>query len=193
MENKEDKLLEKKYKVLTETSPDCIKLFEPTGELIYINPAGISEHRLESLENALNKKWSPIDSVVDSDKEKFKEAMQKATTEGKTTTIEIKHTSEGANREFCLETVAPIKDEIGNVVGIFGVSRDISQIKKTEEELYKIKENLQKQVESRTKEIQEKLNELEKLNKMFVGRELKMVDLKQKLDNCLEEMSENLT
>lgn len=126
---------EGRYRTLAETSPDCIKLFDVHGKLIYINPGGLHEHRLKDLEEA--KRFNFIDGIIEEDRAKFAEALQKAS-KGILNTIEIRHTSEGADRTACLETMAPVRDANGKVTCVFGVSRDISELK----ELEHVKESL---------------------------------------------------
>jgi len=123
---------EEKYKSLVETSPDCIKLFDLEGKLQFINKGGLDEHGLKNVAEA--KKWSALDTVIEEDRKGFEKAFADAKI-GKTTTLEVRHTKEGANREACLETVAPVKDAQRKIVGIFGVSRDITKFKKLEAEL----------------------------------------------------------
>jgi hypothetical protein len=48
-------------------------------------------------------------------------------------------------------------------------------------ELEELTKNLEKQVAQRTNELQEKLKELERFQKFAIGREIKMVDLKEKI------------
>ena len=55
-------------------------------------------------------------------------------------------------------------------------------------ELKDLAESLEKQVEQRTKELQEKIEELEKFNKLAVGRELKMIGLKEEIKELKEEL-----
>ena len=64
------------------------------------------------------------------------------------------------------------KGEEGEVVGYFFGVFDLTEIKKKEEEL------------------QEKMEELEKFNRLAVGRELKMIELKEEIKKLKEE-SEN--
>lgn len=171
----------KKYQVLTETSPDCIKLFDTKGKLLYINPGGLYEHGLESLEDALTQNWQAIETVVEKDRPKFEEAMKKAVEDGLISTIEIEHNDTVKTRDFCLETIAPVKDDTGNIIGIFGVSRDITEMKKAEAEINRSKTNLETEIEARTKELKNKVEELERMNKIMVNRELKMIELKEKM------------
>ncbi len=48
-------------------------------------------------------------------------------------------------------------------------------------ELKELADSLELQVQERTKELREKINELERFQKLSVGRELKMIELKEKL------------
>ncbi|MFH1783238.1 MAG: ATP-binding protein [Candidatus Omnitrophota bacterium] len=120
---------EEKYRTLTETSPDCIKLFNLKGELVFINKGGMKEHRLKDMEEA--KKWSLLDGIIEEDKDNFKNAFNEAV-RGNISTVEIRHTEEGSVREECRETMAPVIGEDGRIEYIFGVSRDISDIKSLE-------------------------------------------------------------
>jgi hypothetical protein len=55
-------------------------------------------------------------------------------------------------------------------------------------ELKEIAKNLDEQVKKRTGELQEKVQELEKFQKIAVGRELKMIELKKKIRELEEEL-----
>ncbi|MFH0891366.1 MAG: MASE3 domain-containing protein [Candidatus Falkowbacteria bacterium] len=118
---------EEKYKALAETSPDCIKLFDPEGKLLYINKAGLEEHGLKSIEEAMD--WDYFGCMVEKDRGKFRKTFENALG-GETNTIEIEHTPEGANRDVCLETMTPVRNKKGEVGAVYGVSRDISDLKK---------------------------------------------------------------
>lgn len=144
-EKKEFNIIEEKFRVLTETSPDCIKLFDIKGNLLYINPGGLKEHGLKNLKEALNKNWLAVETLVEEDKAKFSKALKDAA-KGKVSVIEIRHTKDGSDREVCLETMAPVKDDSNKIIGIFGVSRDISGSKQIERELKKAKEESERKL-----------------------------------------------
>ena len=67
--------------------------------------------------------------------------------------------------------------------------RDITQRKKTENELRIYHENLAETVKERTRELTAKINDLETFNKAFVGREMRMIELKKIIGELEEEMT----
>ena len=101
-------------------------------------------------------------------------------------------------------TAAPLNDLKGNIIGAIETMQDLTERKEAEEELKKLtkhldekvkirtkelkklNEELEQKVKDRTKDIQSKMEELERWNKLAVGRELKMVELKRRI-NKLEE------
>lgn len=72
------------------------------------------------------------------------------------------------------------KDEIGTLASIF--DQMIVSIKDSRAQLEAHSKTLERQVADRTHELQEKLDELERTNKLMVGRELKMTEMKKELD-----------
>ena len=71
------------------------------------------------------------------------------------------------------------KDEIGQLANSF--NKMTLELKKSKAELEKYSKNLEEQVKSRTKELQSKVYELEKFNKLTIGREMRMVELKKRI------------
>ncbi len=54
-------------------------------------------------------------------------------------------------------------------------------LKASEEELHRLNEDLEQRVKQRTAELEAKNAELHKMNRLFVGRELRMVELKERI------------
>ncbi len=59
--------------------------------------------------------------------------------------------------------------------------QEIAERKRAEEELSRLNEELEERVRERTKELELRNYELEQMNKVFIGRELKMAELKEKI------------
>ena len=73
------------------------------------------------------------------------------------------------------------KDKEGNLIGYFLGMIDISSLKELQYEM-------ETKVEERTKELQGKIEEMEKFQKLAVGRELKMIGLKEEIKKLKEEL-----
>ena len=72
-------------------------------------------------------------------------------------------------------------DSEGNAIKAIGFTQDISKLKETTIELEEHKNHLEELVQERTKELEEKNKELERFNNLFVGREHRIIELKEKI------------
>ncbi len=134
------------FDTLTQYSPDCIKLFDTEGKLMFINKEGIREHGYKNIDEALKRGLEGIlEGMTSESATAFKKAFA-AALHGKVASAEIEHTIEGSDREFCLESVTPIRDNSGKISGIIGISRDVSEHRKEEEILRRSEERLRLEV-----------------------------------------------
>jgi len=78
----------------------------------------------------------------------------------------------------------------GKVVKIQGTFQEITELKRAEIELLSLNQELEKRVCERTKELEKTNQELARMNKLFVGRELRMIELKNSI-KALEEIVKN--
>jgi PAS domain S-box-containing protein len=74
-----------------------------------------------------------------------------------------------------------VRDENGKVIGYQSSVVDITDRKHKEEEIRELNENLEHMVKERTAELSETIDLLEETNRAFVGRELRMVELKEQI------------
>ena len=86
-----------------------------------------------------------------------------------------------------LDTKIDVKsrDEIGELAGAFRQMMD--DLKKSRAKLEQYSKDLERQVANRTKELQAKMEDLERFNKLAVGRELRMVELKKRIKELEEQ------
>ncbi len=73
------------------------------------------------------------------------------------------------------------KNEEGEMIGYFISIIDVS-------ESVNFQKKLEEEVERKTQELQEKVEELENFHKIAVGRELKMIELKEEIQRLKEEL-----
>lgn len=92
------------------------------------------------------------------------------------------------------ETLRRRNLELGKARAVIEESRGVLEIKvrARTRELRMLADSLEKQVKERTKALQERIKELEKFQKLIVGRELKMVELKKEMKRLKEELEEKL-
>lgn len=64
---------------------------------------------------------------------------------------------------------------------VSSIATNITELKKTEQELIKLKDNLQKQVEEKTRLLQERVIELERFQKAAIDREFRIKELKEEI------------
>ena len=67
---------------------------------------------------------------------------------------------------------------------------DITESLKNEKELEEFRNYLEKSVKERTTELEQKNKDLEEFNELFVGRELRIKELKDKVKELEEKLNE---
>jgi len=168
--NDKKESFDEKFEILTNTSPDCIKLFNLENKVEYINPSGLKEHGFKSLDEAIGFDWTK--TVVPEQRGEVLRKIQESIREKKVITIDVKHLHESSDREWCSMSISPVFNAQGEVEYFIGISRDISDRKKMEEE------------------IREYAAEQESINKSMIGRELRMVELKEENEKLKKELAD---
>ncbi len=102
--------------------------------------------------------------------------------------MELLH-PDGSHR-FMIARGEAIRNETGQVEMLRGTLQDITERKKREEEIRSLNAELEKRVRERTVELEKKNVELERFNKVFVGRELRMIELKKQIEKLEKELEE---
>jgi PAS domain S-box-containing protein len=162
------KEFEEKFKFLFDNAADSMVILDDKGKFIQINKK-VKEILGYEEKDLIGKKFT--ETIILTNKSKliaFKNFIKRmAGFEIKPYEIEIiKKNGDMVIGEINASTIK--KD--GKIIGDMVIIRDITEKKKAEEELRRSKEELQSKVE-----------ELEKFNKMTIGRELRMIELKRRI------------
>jgi len=156
---------EEKHRILLEESSDPIFSLSAEGNYLYVNPAfskGVGKPVEEIIGHTL---W---DVFQKEEADRRFAALSRVFSQGKPETIEVKVPGATGDRHL-MTIITQIKDSKGNILSAICSSRDITQLKKTENtlremaalledqkhELQQINETLEQRVMERTEELQE--------------------------------------
>ncbi len=168
---------ENKFKALVEQSLTGIYIFEKEN-FIYVNKRfceifGYSEDEILA-------GMKPTDVISIEDRERADENVKRRL-EGETQSV--RYTAKGNHKNGKLLWVeihgTHIQIEGKNV--ITGTVLDITKRREAEKEIEKLNEELEQKVIKRTEDLEHKISEIERMNKLFIDRELRMKELKEKI------------
>ena len=159
---------------LIEASLDPLVTISPEGKITDVNEAtakvtGAARERLIGTDF-----WNYF-----TEPEKAREAYRQAFARGFVTDYPLTIRHVDGRLSHVLYNASVYKDTIGRVLGVFAAARDVTPLKKAEVEL----------ADQRTREL-ERLAELERFQKLTVGRELKMIELKKEVDDLKRRLAE---
>jgi PAS domain S-box-containing protein len=117
------------------------------------------------------------------DKEFFKKIFQGAL-EKKIINEEGIILAKNGEKKIVKISISCRQDENGEIIGYYLAFLDITRLKELQAEL-------EEKVEERTKELKLKVEELEKFHKLAVGRELKMIELKEEIEKLKSKLEKN--
>ena len=148
---------ERRYRALSESSPDFIFVFDRELRVRYLNPASTKVFRRAPEELV----GTFIEDLFDAETARGMSAGLRVVFESG----EPRHTeSEWPGpwgRRWLATWIVPIRDASGAVTEVFGVSRDIADLKRAQSELAALNAELEQRVETRTAELRALNEELE--------------------------------
>ncbi len=160
---------------LIESSLDPLVTISPDGKITDVNEATIRVTGVPR-EQLIGADFSNYFTEPD----KAREGYQQVFAKGFVTDYPLTIRHKDGRLTDVLYNASVYKDTRGSVLGVFAAARDVTARKRIEEEL----------AEQRRREL-DRLAELEKFQKLTVGRELKMVELKKEIEE-LKRNSEDL-
>jgi len=109
------------------------------------------------------------------------DAAQHVLNEKSTDTIEHRIQHKDGSIRWVQTTLVPRIGSEGQILSYDGIITDISERKRAEKKLIELNEELENKIRERTRDLERRNHELEEMNKVFVGRELRMVELKERI------------
>jgi PAS domain S-box-containing protein len=151
---------------LIEASLDPLVTISPAGKIMDVNEATIK------VTGASREKLIGTDfSDYFTEPEKARDGYQAVFSKGYVTDYPLTIRHRNGSLTNVLYNASVYKDVRGNVLGVFAAARDVTAQKRAEEQV----------ADQRTREL-ERLSELERFQRLTVGRELKMIELKKEIE-----------
>ncbi|MCE8422569.1 MAG: PAS domain S-box protein [Candidatus Methanoperedens sp.] len=183
---KELKDMREKYRCIVETTNEGIWMIDQERKTTFVN-----QHLLDMLGYTANEIMGrKMDEfLVARERDQHQNEMQKHQNE-KAINYEGLIRRKDNRTIWCSISATPLFDDNDQFTGSFGMFTDITERKRAEEELSKHKNHLEERVKERTAELEMANAELQRLNKLFVGRELRMIELKKIIADLEKENSD---
>ena len=153
---------------------DPIFVKDEQNRLLLVNDAFCDIFNL-SKENIIGK--TLVEDVASEEMEMFLRIDKQVLSTVEENINEESLTIDGLEKKIISTKKSRFIDENGNKF-LIGIIRDITERKKVEVELEKHRNQLEELVKIRTEEVSLKNKELQRMNKLFIGREMKMKELK---------------
>ena len=164
---------------LIEASLDPLVTISPNGKITDVNEATI---RITGIER--DRLIGTDFSDYFTEPEKAREGYQRVFSQGFVTDYPLTIRHREGRLTSVLYNASVYKDVRGNVLGVFAAARDVTAQRQAEAEIAR-----QRVTELERSKDLERLAELERFQKLTVGRELKMIELKRELAELQQKAS----
>jgi len=150
---------EERFRAIVDTTPECVKLVSSEGILLHMNPPGLTMVGADCPEKVVGK--SVYDLIALQDRDRFR-TFNERVCRGERNSLEFSMVGLDGVSHRMESHAAPLRLADGRVVQL-GVTRDITerarvqeQLRKSEEQLRSLANDLERQVRSRTQELEQR-------------------------------------
>ncbi|MDZ4251868.1 MAG: diguanylate cyclase [Sulfuritalea sp.] len=126
---------EANLKAIIETEPECVKLLAPDGRLLRMNRAGLDMIEADAEEQVIGA--HVVDLVVPEHKDAFN-TLNERVARGEAGSLEFEIVGLKGRRRWLDTHAVPMRDANGQITGLLGVTRDITEHKKAQQELERL-------------------------------------------------------
>ncbi len=124
---------EQKLRQIIATEPECVKMQAQDGTILEMNPAGLHLVDADKPEDIVG---TSVYRVVCPAHREIYEQMTKRVFGGESVKLEFQILSLKGRQRWLETHAAPLRDEEGRITSLLGITRDISELKRYEDELH---------------------------------------------------------
>ncbi|HEV8540143.1 MAG TPA: PAS domain S-box protein [Nitrospiraceae bacterium] len=121
---------ERRLRAIIDTEPECVKILAGDGTLLLINPAGVAMIEADSAEEMIGQSVYPL--VAPGHREAFQALVEWSYRGGKGA-LQFEMIGLKGTRRWLDTHTAPLRNERHEIIGVLGITRDISERKQAEE------------------------------------------------------------
>ena len=155
---------EARFRAIIDTEPECVKMIDPDGKLVFMNRAGLDMIEAESLEQVQG--HSVLDIVTPDYQPSFRNLMKKIL-KGERGILEFEIVGLKGARRFLETHAVALRASEAEPYSLLGITRDITERKKMEDQL------------------RQQLAELLRWQEVMLGREDRVQQLKMQVNELL--------
>jgi len=123
---------EQRLRTIIESEPECVKLVDAQGRLLEMNPAGLAMIEAGSLDQVRG--GSIIELVAAEHRPAFVD-LHRRVFAGHSGTLEFEIVGLKGRRRWLATHAVPLRDGSGDVQALLGITRDITETRRAEEQL----------------------------------------------------------
>lgn len=152
-----------RYQILAQISPVGIFHTDSNGETTYVNPGWCKITGLPE-EKAMGYGW--LQAVHPDDKERLSQDWKEATVQTRSSLSEYRFVHPSGKVVWVMGQAVPELDEAGRIVSYVGTITDITERKRTEDEISKLNDELELRVAQRTSELSVAMNRAQESDRL---------------------------
>jgi PAS domain S-box-containing protein len=166
------------YRMLADSGIALIWMSGPDKKCVYFNEPWL-KFTGRTLEEESGDGW--VEGVHPDDLDRCLETYNEAFDQRRPFDMEYRLRNAAGEYRWIRDMGVPNYSATGEFKGYIGHCFDVTDARQAQEAIRRLNETLEREVAKRTVELRQKIDELEELNRVFVGRELRMAELKAKI------------
>ena len=130
---------ERFLRAIVESEPECVMVLDPEGSLRMMNRAGVAMIEVDAFEQVVGERFSRW--IVPAHREQFQSLTERVLS-GRSGTLQFQIAGSNGTMRWLETHAAPLHDEAGKVTTLLGITRDITERRRTETALHESEERL---------------------------------------------------